>query len=167
MTNIEFLVMDVDGVLTDGMLYYGANGELFKAFCAQDGAGIVMLQKAGVKTAIITARKTEIVTARAQELKIPYVFQGQHDKKTCLTNLLQQLQIKAQNVAYVGDDVVDIPPMQMVGFGCTVANAHPKVKAICDFQSQFAGGKGAIREICDMLIAAKMSTMAENDDVTV
>ena len=152
-SHIQLLALDVDGVLTDGKLYYGAEGDVFKAFHAHDGHGLVMLREAGVQIAIITARQSEIVSHRMQELQIPHVFQGQKDKRRCLQTLLNKLNIDAKQTAYVGDDVMDIPAMELVGLRCTVNNAMPAVKAISHYITKREGGMGAVREICDMLIA--------------
>lgn len=155
---IKLIAFDVDGVLTDGKLYYGPNGEMMKAFHCQDGHGIRLLQRAGIDTAIITARESGMVTARAAELGVPHVYQGKRDKKACLQQLMQQLGLKQENVAFVGDDILDLPALEIAGLRLTVANAVPSVKAFCNYVTERQGGEGAVREICDMLLASKITS---------
>ncbi|RFA30290.1 hypothetical protein CAI21_06665 [Alkalilimnicola ehrlichii] len=153
--NIKLLALDVDGVLTDGRIYMGNNGEMMKAFHIQDGKGISMLLAAGVEVAIITARSSQIVDQRAKELGIRYVLQGQKQKQIALEELLELLNLDLAQVAYAGDDLVDVPILAQVGLATAVANAHPWVKRHSHWTTQRAGGEGAVRELCELVLAAK------------
>jgi 3-deoxy-D-manno-octulosonate 8-phosphate phosphatase (KDO 8-P phosphatase) len=152
---LKLMIFDVDGILTDGSLHYGAQGELIKTFNVLDGHGIKLLQQSGVATAIISARKSELVARRAADLGITHLFQGVHDKKSAFEELLGQTSIAAQDAGFVGDDVIDLPILLRVGFAASVPNAHPEVKSRVHYVTVASGGKGAAREICDFILRAQ------------
>ncbi len=152
---IRLMIFDVDGVLTDGGLFYGEEGEAFKRFNALDGHGIKMMQQFGTAAAIITARQSPYVLRRARDLGIAHVFQGVHDKRQAFEQLLQHTGLVADLCGYLGDDVIDLPVLTRVGFKACVANGHREVKLRCDYVTQANGGHGAVREICDLVLAAQ------------
>lgn len=152
---IRLLVLDVDGVLTDGRLYYGPAGETLKVFSVRDGHGIKSLQRAGIEVAIITGRNSEMTVARARDLGIAHLVQGREDKGEALDELLAHLEITVDQVAYMGDDVVDIPAMQRVALSLTVQDAHADVVKVAQWRARQPGGRGAVREACDLLLAAR------------
>ena len=154
---VRLFIFDVDGVLTDGSLSYGAEGELIKTFNVHDGLGIKLLQEAGIKTAIISARRTPIVLARAKDLGIEYVHQGGHDKLTPFQALLEQLGLTPDQVGFIGDDVVDLPILSRVGFAVSVSNGRPEVHARSHHVTDAAGGRGAVREVCEFVLRAQGS----------
>lgn len=150
--DIKLVVLDVDGVLTDGRLFIGSDGEEYKAFHTQDGMGISLSQYAGIKTAIITGRKSEAVSKRASELKINYVYQGIHQKLEVLEEIMTDLQIGLKDVCYIGDDINDLPILQKVGFAAAPNNAVQIVKENTHFVAKKNGGEGAVREIIDTIL---------------
>lgn len=152
---VRCAIFDVDGVLTDGRLYYDNQGNEFKAFHAQDGHGMKMLQSAGIPIAIITARQSQLVAKRMQDLGIEHVFQGARDKLVAFEQLLAQLNIQASEVCYVGDDLLDLPVMRRCGLAIAVANAQPIVQQQANYISQHSGGMGAAREICELILTAQ------------
>lgn len=156
-SQIELLILDVDGVLTDGSLFYDNHGQEYKAFNSRDGHGLRMLQDAGVKVAILTGRKSELVQHRAKNLNIPaeLVFQGFRDKRPAFEALLEQTGIESSKIAYVGDDVIDLPVMVRVGLAIAVADAHPFVQEHAHWITLRSGGRGAVRETCEMLLDAR------------
>lgn len=147
--NLQLLALDVDGVLSDGRLYYTDQGEEFKSFNIRDGLGIKLLQRAGITVAIITGRTSAMVTRRAAELGIAHVVQGREDKLEALLDLCVNLKIDLSNVAYMGDDLPDRKAIMAVGLGATVADAASDVVAIADWQSRLPGGQGAVRELAE------------------
>ncbi|MFT0212710.1 HAD family hydrolase [Pseudomonas sp. F1_0610] len=155
--NIRLAVFDVDGVLTDGRLYFLADGSEFKSFNTLDGQGIKMLQRSGVDTAIITGRRSAVVELRAKNLGISHLYQGREDKLTALDELLSTLKLSYENVAYLGDDLPDLAVIRRVAFGAAVANAEPFIKAHADYVTQAKGGEGAAREFCQIIMAAQGS----------
>lgn len=152
---VRLMIFDVDGVLTDGSLQYGADGELIKTFNVLDGHGIKLLQRTGVETAIISARKSDIVARRAADLDIRHVFQGVHDKRAAFAQLLHATGHSAGQCGYIGDDVIDLPILLQVAFAASVPNAHAEVRARVHFVTQVAGGRGAVRELCDYIMRAQ------------
>jgi len=152
---IRLAIFDVDGVLTDGTLYIGANGEAFKAFNILDGHGVKMLQSAGVACAILSGRESAAVRHRAAELGIATVVEGAGDKLAAFEAMIARLGVAASACAYVGDDLPDLPPMQRCGFAVAVANAVQAVKAGAHYVTKAAGGRGAVREFCELVIAAR------------
>jgi 3-deoxy-D-manno-octulosonate 8-phosphate phosphatase (KDO 8-P phosphatase) len=153
--NIKLIVFDVDGVLTDGGLYFSDKGTEFKRFNALDGLGMKLLRENGIEVAIISARKVENVVFRMRNLNIEHYYQGQSDKRIALNTLLQKLNLTLTQVAYVGDDVIDLPVMRQVSLPIAVHNAHDLVKDHAKFITQKEGGKGAVREVCDILLKAQ------------
>ena len=149
------LVLDVDGVLTDGRLYYGAKGEALKAFHVRDGHGIKAVAAAGVTVAIISGRKSPMVTKRARELGIHHVVQGANDKLAALTRLAAKLGVSLEHCVCVGDDTPDAPILEAAGLGIAVADAHADALSAADLATTRPGGRGAVREVCDWLIAAR------------
>lgn len=152
---IKMLVLDVDGVLSNGQLVFDNNGIETKAFNVKDGLGIKLLQSIGIPVAIITGRKSHIVVNRASSLNIKHVIQGREDKGVALANLCQTLNLDMLDCAYMGDDLPDLSALQQVGFATCPQDAHHTIRERVDFVSQFAGGQGAVRELCDFIIQAK------------
>lgn len=152
---IELLVLDVDGVLTDGRLWFGPEGEALKAFHVRDGHGIKQLRDAGVEVAVISGRSSPAVDARMRELGVRHVIQGAGDKHAALAALLGSLGIAAENAACLVDDLPDLPMMRAVGLPAAVADAHPDVLAVAGHVTRLAGGHGAVREFCDWLLARR------------
>lgn len=149
---IKLLICDVDGVLTDGKIYIGNEGELFKAFDVKDGLGIKMLLANGIDVAILTARSSEILKCRTRELGITNVLQGQRDKVIGLGELLSRSGLNAEEVAYIGDDLPDYAVIQKVGLAACPANAVEEIETLADFKSRFPGGAGAVRELAEYIL---------------
>jgi len=152
---VRLMIFDVDGILTDGSLHYGPNGETIKTFNVLDGHGIKLLQASGVATAIVSARKSDVVARRAADLGILHVRQGVHDKLAAFQELLTQTGIEAAACGFIGDDVIDLPVLLRAGFAASVPNGHPEVRARVHHITQAAGGRGAVRELCDFLLRAQ------------
>lgn len=152
---VRLMIFDVDGILTDGSLHYGPQGELIKTFNVLDGHGIKLLQQSGVAAAIISARQSEIVARRAADLGIRYLYQGVHDKKSAFEQLLAQTGIAPQDCGFIGDDVIDLPILLRVGFAVSVPNAHAEVRSRVHYVTQAGGGRGAVRELCDFMLRAQ------------
>jgi len=152
---IRMLVLDVDGVLTDGNLYFDNAGNEMKAFNTRDGLGIKALQKCGIEVAIITGRKSEIVSQRMRELEIQHVYQGREHKLKSFTHLLDATGLDADQVCYAGDDWIDLPVLVRVGLAVTVADADEYVKDHVHWITQRKGGQGAVREICNLILTAQ------------
>lgn len=153
--NIKLLILDVDGVLTSGQIHLLPDGKEIKVFNSQDGYGIKCIQRQGIFVAIISGRQSSACTKRMNELNVTHVFQGIHEKLPIFEQLIQQLQLTKTQCAYVGDDVPDVPIMEQVGLKVAVQNATDSVKKIADWQTTRAGGLGAVREVCDLLIHAQ------------
>ena len=152
---IRLLVLDVDGVLTDGRLYFGPRGETLKAFDVRDGYGIRQLMAAGIAVAVISGRRSAAVSARCRELGIARVMQGASDKLAAFERLRERAQVAARDCACVGDDVPDVPLFGVVGLAFAVADAHPLARRAAHHVTQLPGVRGAVREVCDRLLAAK------------
>jgi 3-deoxy-D-manno-octulosonate 8-phosphate phosphatase (KDO 8-P phosphatase) len=152
---IRLMIFDVDGVLTDGSLYYGPEGESVKVFNVLDGHGIKLLQQSGVDTAIISARQSAILARRASDLGIRHLHQGVHDKQTAFEQLLAQTGLASGQCGFIGDDVIDLPILLRAGFAASVPNAHAEVRSRVHYVTQAAGGHGAAREICDFILRAQ------------
>jgi 3-deoxy-D-manno-octulosonate 8-phosphate phosphatase (KDO 8-P phosphatase) len=152
---VRLMIFDVDGILTDGSLHYGPEGEVIKTFNVLDGHGIKLLQQSGVAAAIISARQSGIVARRASDLGILHVYQGVHDKRAAFDQLLQQTNIDEQACGFVGDDVIDLPILSRVGFAASVPHGHPEVRTRVHYVTQAAGGRGAARELCDFILRAQ------------
>ncbi len=154
--HIRLLALDVDGVLTDGRLYFSAQGEALKTFHVRDGAGLVQLRKAGIEIAIISGRNSEAVNIRMRELGIQHVHQGINDKRAVLQQLKDALHIKDDGICCVGDDTPDMPMFALSHLAIAVADAHPQVRAAAHHVTQLRGGKGAVREVCDLLLQSSV-----------
>ena len=152
---IRLLICDVDGVLSNGLIYLGNNGEEFKAFCTRDGAGMKAVMKAGVDIGVITGRNSRIVSDRMQNLGVRHLVQGADDKLPHFEQLLAKLGLSAEQAAYIGDDTIDLPVMRACGLGIAVADAHPLVVREADYVTRIGGGLGAVREVCDLLLQAR------------
>lgn len=152
---ISLLICDVDGVFSDGRIYMGNQGEEFKAFHTRDGYGVKCLMAAGVEMAVITGRQSNIVTQRMTALGISHVYQGHSDKTLPYQILLQQLKLPPNQIAYIGDDLIDWPVMADVGLSVCVQDGHPLLKQRAHLVTQTSGGYGAVREICDLILQAK------------
>lgn len=152
---IKLLVLDVDGVMTDGRLYIAGNGEEIKAFNCHDGHGIKMLLNSGVEIAMISGRQSPALEQRANELGIQYLYQGREDKINALNELLEVLDVSYEQIAHIGDDLPDLPIIRRVGLGMAVANAYPLVKEHAIWCTKAKGGEGAVREACDFIMAAQ------------
>ena len=153
--DVKLLVLDVDGVLTDGRLWYGNAGEELKAFHIQDGLGIKLLRRSGVDVAIITGRTSQLVARRGAELGIERIVQGREDKLVALRALAAELNIELGEIAYAGDDLPDLGAIIAAGLGIAVANAMPCVAQHADYKTARGGGDGAVREICDLILHAQ------------
>lgn len=152
---IKLLIVDIDGVMTDGRIVYSIYGDELKFFDVTDGFGISLLNRAGIKTAIITAKKSRIVKMRARDLKIAKAYQGFIDKLIPFDKLLKRFKISAEEICFIGDDLPDMPVLRRVGFAISVPNALDEVKAIAHYITSKAGGRGAVREVCDILLKAQ------------
>jgi len=152
---IKMLIFDVDGVMTDGSITYDENGKEYKTFNAKDGHGIVRMNKAGFITAIITARNNETVKHRAENLGITELYQGYKYKLPALQELMKKYRLTLENVAYMGDDLPDICILAGVELAACPADAVKEVKEECNFISNYCGGKGAVRELCDFILEAQ------------
>lgn len=152
---VRLLCVDVDGVLTDAGMYYGPDGEVLKKFNTRDGMGLARVREAGVAVAIISGEDSAIVHARATKLKIDDVFSGAADKRLAIDELCARHAIGMDEVAFIGDDLNDLPALECVGLACAVADAAEPVKAVAHYVTERRGGDGAVREVCELLIAAR------------
>ncbi|WLS79417.1 3-deoxy-manno-octulosonate-8-phosphatase KdsC [Erwinia pyri] len=153
--NIRLLICDVDGVMSDGVIYQGNNGEELKAFNVRDGYGIRCLLTSDVEVAIITGRKAKLLEDRCATLGITHLYQGQTDKLLAFRELLDTLALRPEQVAYIGDDLIDWPVMAESGLSVAVADAHPVLLPRANYVTRIAGGRGAVREICDLILMAQ------------
>jgi len=158
---LRLVALDVDGVLTDGRLYYGPHGEALKVFDVRDGHGIRMLLAHGVEVAVLSARSSEIVAHRARELGIARVLQGRGDKAAAWRQLLDDAGVSVDEAGYIGDDLPDLPVLRQAGFAATVADARDEVKASAHWISSQPGGRGAVRALAEFVLAAKGVRFAE------
>jgi YrbI family 3-deoxy-D-manno-octulosonate 8-phosphate phosphatase len=152
---VRLLCVDVDGVLTDAGMYYGPDGEVLKKFNTRDGMGLARVREAGVAVAIISGEDSAIVHARATKLKIDDVFSGAADKRLAIDQLCARHGLGMDEVAFIGDDLNDLPALESVGLACAVADAAEPVKAVAHYVTERRGGDGAVREVCELLIAAR------------
>lgn len=152
---VRLLLLDVDGVMTDGRIIYTDNGEEIKAFNVRDGYGIKLLIREGVGVAILTARKSKVVMHRAGDLGINMVYQGVEDKLSAFEQIIKEKGLSSKEVCYMGDDLVDLPVLKRAGLSITVADAHEEVKNSVDYVTKTAGGKGAVREVCELIAKAQ------------
>ena len=153
--SIRLLVLDVDGVLTDGRLYFGRRGEALKVFHVHDGVGLRQLQRAGLEVAVISGRRSPMVAARCRELGVRHVLQGVGDKLAALRRLCARLRLTPAACACVGDDLPDVPLMRAAALSFAVADAHRVARRAADVVTRLPGGRGAVREVCDHLLALK------------
>jgi 3-deoxy-D-manno-octulosonate 8-phosphate phosphatase (KDO 8-P phosphatase) len=153
--NIKLVIFDIDGVMTDGSLFFDNNGDEYKAFNSLDGHGLRMLQECGVRVAVITGRKSELVKHRMNDLGVTLLYQGYRDKIPAFESLLKEVDLKKDQITYVGDDVVDLPVMSQLEFTIAVQNAHPFVKKHVQWITERSGGHGAVREVCEFILDAK------------
>jgi 3-deoxy-D-manno-octulosonate 8-phosphate phosphatase (KDO 8-P phosphatase) len=153
---IRLLVLDVDGVLTDGRLYLSADGEELKVFHVRDGSGLVAVRRAGVEVAIISGRDSAAVTRRAGELGIEHVLQGITDKGAAIEALQVKLGVAVQETACVGDDTPDLPMLRRAGLAIGVADSHPALHEALNWVTPSPGGRGAVRDVCDLLLSARV-----------
>jgi len=160
---VRLFAMDVDGILTDGSVYIASDGTETKRFSVLDGMGIMMLHEAGLQIAWISARMSGATTLRAEELKISHVIQGGHDKLGSLTALLAKMGLSMDQCVFMGDDVLDVPALRAAGIGVTVPNAMPVALAAARFVTRRAGGSGAVREVCDLLLSARGGASRNSD----
>ena len=150
---IRLVILDVDGVLTDGRLYYGEHDEHFRAFHVRDGLGIKLLIEYGIVVAIISGRHSRSLSTRLEPLGVQYIYQGREDKQPAFAELLSKVSCSAEETAYMGDDLQDLAVMARVGLAATVADAHPMVAARAHWTSTAAGGRGAVRELSEFILS--------------
>ncbi len=162
--NIRVAAFDVDGVLTDGALYYADSGEELKRFSVHDGHGMRMLKDSGVTLAIITSRRSRCVEERARNLGIELLYQGVEDKLTAFRELLGRCGVEATACAYVGDDLVDLPVMRRCGLAATVPDAPALVRRHAHFVTRSRGGEGAVREFCELILYGQESLATRHAD---
>ncbi len=152
---IKILLMDVDGVLTDGGIILGNNGQEFKIYDVQDGMGITLARLGGLKVGFLTGRTSEVVDHRAKELHVDICYQGASDKLEGLRNILERYDLPRQAVCYIGDDVLDMGVLKHVGVAVVVANGRPEIKRIADYVTTHSGGEGAVRETVELILKAQ------------
>jgi len=152
---LKLLILDVDGVLTDGRLFFDAQGGEYKSFHARDGHGIKLLRQTGVEVAVISGRKSQSVALRMQALGVEYVYQGHENKIAAFEEIIQSMGIMPEQAAHVGDDLLDLPIMLRAGLSIAVSDANFAVKEYADWCTETAGGLGAVREVCDFIMQAQ------------
>ena len=152
---IKLIIFDVDGVLSNGCIYLGDSGEEYKSFHVQDGLGIKLLQETGVTAAVISGRSSKLVEKRMKHLNVHHVYQGQRDKIPAYEDLLSQMALTPEEVAFMGDDILDLPLIRRVGLSITVPNGVALVREYAHWQITNAGGHGAAREVCDLIMEAQ------------
>jgi 3-deoxy-D-manno-octulosonate 8-phosphate phosphatase (KDO 8-P phosphatase) len=163
--NIRMLVLDVDGVLTDGKLYFDHAGNEMKAFNTRDGLGMKALQRSGIEVAVITGRKSEAVTQRMAQLDIRHVYQGREDKLNAFLHLLELTGLDAEQICFAGDDWIDLPVLLRAGLAVSVADAEERVKERVHWVTRRNGGDGAVREICNLILAAQGKDQSILDEI--
>lgn len=154
-SKVRLLICDVDGVLSDGLIFMGNQSEELKAFNVRDGYGIHCLKSSGIEVAIITSRSAKLLENRAKTLGISYLYQGQLNKNLAFHDVLEKLLLTVDQVAYIGDDLIDWPVMAQVGLAVAVADAHPLLIPKAHYVTQTSGGHGAVRELCDIILVAQ------------
>ncbi|MFL1455815.1 KdsC family phosphatase [Marinobacter sp. GN3S48] len=152
---IRLLALDVDGIMTDGKLFFSATGDEMKGFNILDGLGLKQVMAAGITVAVITGRTSPLTEKRMKDLGIPHLMQGREDKKVALQELVDTLGVAAEDIAYMGDDLPDLPAIRFAGLGITVPNGYWLVREHADVCTSVAGGSGAVREACDLLLTAR------------
>lgn len=153
---MKILIVDIDGVMTDGRIIYSIYGDELKFFDVQDGFGISLLNRAGIKTIIITAKKSRIVKLRARDLKVTKAYQGCIDKLIPFNSILKDFKVPADEICFIGDDLIDLPILKRVGFAVSVPNAVDEVKKEAHYVTSKMGGRGAVREICDIILKSQL-----------
>jgi 3-deoxy-D-manno-octulosonate 8-phosphate phosphatase (KDO 8-P phosphatase) len=152
---VKLLILDIDGVMTDGRIVYSIYGDELKFFDVQDGFGITLLNRAGIKSVIITAKKTRIVKLRARDMKVAKAYQGYSDKSVAFNKILKSFRVESADICFVGDDIIDLPVLRRVGFAVAVPNAVEEVKNCAHYVTSRMGGRGAVREICDLILKSQ------------
>ncbi|NPA72814.1 MAG: HAD hydrolase family protein [Gammaproteobacteria bacterium] len=152
---IKLLILDVDGVLTNNMLIYSDDGQEHKAFNTRDGHGMVLLQKSGIDIGIITGRKSQLVTNRMTDLKVKHLYQGVPDKLPTFLKLVEELGLALDEIAYIGDDILDLPILMRIGLAVTPADGDGEVKSRVDYISPYKGGQGCVRETCEIILRSQ------------
>ncbi len=152
---VKLLLLDVDGVLTDGGLIFASGGDELKRFHAQDGLGITMLRECGIEVGIITARNSAVVARRAEDLKLTHVYQGARNKLTIYEEVLKKTGLRPMQTGYMGDDWIDLPLINRVGFAATPANGVIEIRQRAHYVTEQSGGNGAVREVCDLIMEAQ------------
>ncbi|WP_029406988.1 HAD family hydrolase [Thiomicrorhabdus sp. Milos-T2] len=160
---IKLLILDVDGVMTDNRLFYGDDGIEYKSFHTRDGHGMVLLQKSDVEIGIITGRKSQLVSNRMKDLKVKHVYQGVPDKLPTFLSLVNNLNLEMDEIAYIGDDILDLPILMRIGLSVTPLNGDNEVKTRVDYISKFNGGEGCVREVCEMIMRSQGSWQKHMD----
>ncbi|UJR86890.1 KdsC family phosphatase [Sandaracinus amylolyticus] len=155
LASVRALALDVDGVLTDGSLTYGADGEVLKTFHVRDGMGMRLVQNEGIAVAVITAKRSPMLVRRLADLKVAHLLDAREDKGVAMAELAATLGVPLASIAFVGDDVFDLPAMRAAGVGIAVADAHPLVREEAAWVTRERGGRGAVREVCDALLDAR------------
>ena len=152
---IKVLILDIDGVMTDGHIIYSIYGDELKFFDVQDGFGITLLHRAGIRSVIITAKKSRIVKLRARDMKVAKAYQGYMDKLKAFNRAIKKFRVKPEEVCFIGDDLIDIPILKRVGFAVSVPNGMEEVKAVAHHITARPGGRGAVREICELILKSQ------------
>lgn len=152
---VKVLILDIDGVMTDGRIIYSVYGDELKFFDVQDGFGITLLNRAGIKSVIITAKRSRIVKLRARDMRVAKAYQGYIDKLAAFEMILKEFKVAADEVCFIGDDLIDVPVLKRVGFAVAVPNAAPEVRSAAHYVTAKPGGRGAVRELCDMILKAQ------------
>lgn len=152
---VKVLILDIDGVMTDGRIVYSIYGDELRFFDVQDGLGITLLNRAGIKSIIITAKKSRIVKARARDLKVARTYNGYMDKLKALNKAIRKFRVNHEEICFIGDDLIDIPVLKRIGLAVSVPNAVDEVRDVAHYVTSRPGGRGAVREVCDMLLKAQ------------
>ena len=152
---VKMLITDIDGVMTDGRIVYSVYGDELKFFDVTDGFGISLLNRVGIKTVIITAKKSRIVKLRARDLKVARAYAGFIDKRVPFEDALKRFKVPAEEICFIGDDLIDVPILKQVGFAVSVPNGMEEVKAVAHHITTKSGGRGAVREICELILKSQ------------
>lgn len=152
---VKLVILDIDGVMTDGRIIYSIYGDELKFFDVQDGFGITLLNRVGIKSVIITAKKSRIVKLRAKDMKVAKAYHGFHDKLKPFKHAIRKFKVTPEQVCFIGDDLVDLPVLKRVGFAVAVPNAVSEVRQHAHYTTQNKGGRGAVREVCDLILKAQ------------
>lgn len=152
---VKLLILDIDGVMTDGRIIYSIYGDELKFFDVQDGFGISLLNRSGVKVVIVTAKKSRIVKKRARDLKVAKAYCGFTDKTIAFADILKRFKVAPEEICFMGDDLIDLPVLRKIGFAVSVPNAVEEVKAAAHYVTSKMGGRGAVREICDLILKSQ------------